>query len=108
VGSELAVEVACSTVILASLDGALDSPSLGLLMDTINFSMLMIFVDLLLDGSDSLIGERLIFEHCLLVSVTPLLPRAGYLQKVNSSSVRLYVSGYMKYTKMSSKVIQPQ
>ena len=77
-------------------------------MDTINVTMFMVLVDLLLDGSNSLIGERLVFEHCSVVSFDSFLSSAIDLQKVNSSSVRLYVSGYRKYTKMSSKVIQPQ
>lgn len=67
------------------------------------------FVDLLLDSLDGLVGERLVFEHYFNISDFPSKKSSGFdLQKVSSSSVRLYVSGYMKYTNKNSNVIQPQ
>lgn len=69
----------------------------------------MCLVDLLLDSLDSLIGKRLVFKHCDTVSQPSLITRIKLdLQNVSSSSVRPYVSGYMKYTNKNSKLIHPQ
>lgn len=69
----------------------------------------MCSVDLLFHSLNSLVCERLIFEHCHLVSKHASIQNPWLdLQKVSSSRVRLYVSGYMKYTNKNSKVIHPQ
>ena len=66
-------------------------------------------VNSLLDSSDRLIGERVILKYCTEVSVWSVVVVAEFhLQNVSSSSVRLYVSGYMKYTNVNSNVIHPQ
>ena len=82
--------------------GAFDFAVLGIMLR-------MGFINLLLNSLDSFVGESFIFEHCFNVSLgTHLAYVAQHLQKANSSRVRLCVSGYMRYTNMNSKEIQPQ
>jgi hypothetical protein len=90
------------------LDSALNRPSLDLAINAINLALKMVLVDLFLDSLDSLVGECLVFEHCVIVSNKSQSCDARNLQKANSSRVRLYVSGYMKYTNIPSNVIHPQ
>ena len=78
------------------LSSALDSSSLHLAVLG-NRSVVVAVVDSLLDSSDSLVGKLLVFEHCEQVSGSSIqVVFVMYLQKASSSSVRLYVSGYMR------------
>ena len=83
-------------MLTAHLDGALDCPSLDLVTETLHVAVLVVLVDLFLDSADRLVGQSLVFEHCAVVSGIIQTREMGNLRKVNSSSVRLYVSGYMK------------
>ena len=88
----------------STLDGR-DVRLVSDLLAIVNVSL----VDLLLDSMDGLVGKGLVFEHCFLISTCLYPPNQPQnLQKVSSSKVRPYVSGYMKYTNKNSNVIQPQ
>ena len=67
------------------LERPLDGSGLSLLAHV----TLVVSVDLLLDSLDGLVGERLVFEHCFVISFIIIVERfCGYLQKASSSSVR--------------------
>ena len=73
------------------------------------FSINLRCVNLFLHSLDSLISEGFIFEHCHRISKLFLKVDLQYdLQNASSSSVRLYVSGYIKYTNRNSNEIHPQ
>ena len=75
---------------------ALDGSSLHLAVLG-NRSIVVAVVDGLLDSPDSLVGKLLVFEHCEKVSGSSIqVVFVMYLQKASSSSVRLYVSGYIR------------
>ena len=96
-----------SALATCKLSSALDRGCLdfSVIRDTFNVA----FVDGLLDSLDRLISKRLVLKHCIIVSMRSSCdPLRLYLQKASSSSVRLYVSGYIKYTNVNSNVIHPQ
>ena len=108
VTANLGARATWSMVARFSLRCALDGSGLHLAVLG-SRSLNVTVVDRLLNSSDRLICKLLVFEHCIGVSNSPGNNVLNlYLQKASSSSVRLYVSGYMKYTNKNSKVIHPQ
>jgi hypothetical protein len=75
------------------LNNHLTRPRPRLLIIALELALYVSLINRLLDRACSLVSQLLVLEHCFTVSTAPHPVLARHLQKVSSSSVRLYVSG---------------